>query len=333
MIPHNKPSLGPEEQRAAQRVLESGFVGPGDEVRRFEDEVCEFLELPAGHAVALSSGSAALFLALRILGAAGREVVFPAHVCSSLRHATALAGAQEHLVDCAEATPNLDRAAVEARGADFAFVPYMYGIPCELPRCTHVIEDCAQSIGGAWNGTKLGCRADVGVLSFYATKLLTSGGTGGMLVSRQHALADAARDFREFDQRRDRERRFNFQMNDLQAGVGRAQLARLPQMLERRAQIFDAYRGAGLDLLDATDARAEAVRYRAVLRTENPQGTIAALEAAGVRAIQPLETWELLGDPEHYPRARRWTETTASLPCYPALTDEQVAHVIASVPR
>ena len=74
-IAHNRPTLGREEKRAAARVLASGWVAQGPEVEAFENELCDHLGLPAGHAVALSSGTAALF-ALWVLGARGKTVVF-----------------------------------------------------------------------------------------------------------------------------------------------------------------------------------------------------------------------------------------------------------------
>ena len=67
MIPHNKPTLGKEEEIAALRILRSGQLSYGDEARKFENEFCGFLGLPEGHAVAVSSGSSALFLAMKIL--------------------------------------------------------------------------------------------------------------------------------------------------------------------------------------------------------------------------------------------------------------------------
>ena len=101
MIPHNKPTLDIEEEQAAQKVVRSGWLAQGSEVENFEREFCHFLGLPDEHAVAVTSGTAALFLALWALQAAGRRVAFPAYVCSSLRHAVAMAGGVEVLLPAA----------------------------------------------------------------------------------------------------------------------------------------------------------------------------------------------------------------------------------------
>jgi len=76
MIPHNRPTLGVEEEQAALQVIRSGHLAQGQETELFEDGFCKFLGLPSGHAVALSSGTAALFLALWSLNAQNKNVVF-----------------------------------------------------------------------------------------------------------------------------------------------------------------------------------------------------------------------------------------------------------------
>lgn len=319
MIPHNRPTLGVAEEAAARTVLRSGWVAQGAEVERFENELCAFLGVKEGHAVAVSSGTAALFLALEVLGARGKDVALPVYACSALRHAAAMAGAKEQLLDCAPGSPNAD---TEGLTIPYAIIPHMFGIPCALPGSPSVvIEDCAQSLGVQISGR-------VSIFSFYATKLITSGGQGGMFVSKDKALVDAARDYRQFDGRRDRKARFNFQMTDLQAAVGRAQLKRLPEFLERREAIFQRYKKAGLDLLDGPKGT---VRYRAVLKTDKPAKVLAALAAADIKAIVPVEDWELLGDPGEFPEAAALARSTVSLPCYPSLTDSDVDSVLAAL--
>lgn len=320
MIPHNRPTLGAAEEAAATAVLRSGWVAQGPEVEAFENELCASVGLPEGRAVAVSSGTAALFLALEVLGARGKSVAFPVYACSALRNAAAMAGAKERLIDCAPGSPNADAAKADA---PFAILPHMFGIPCDLKKAKGaVVEDCAQSIGGKISGT-------VAIFSFYATKLVTSGGQGGMLASKDAALIEAARDYRLFDGRKDRKTRFNLQMTDLQAAVGRAQLKRLPEFLKRREEIFQRYKKAGLDLLDAECA----VRYRAVLKTDKPAKVIEALAAASIKAIVPIEDWELLGEPKSFPNAAALSRSTVSLPCYPSLTNEDADAVIAAVKK
>lgn len=329
MIPHNLPTLGSAEQAAAARVLASGWVAQGAEVEALENSLCRFLGLPEGHAVAVSSGSAALYLALWALNGRGKRVAMPVYACAALRNAVGLADAKPVYLDCAIGSPNLNNAAVNSSNADILIAPSMFGLPIPLPavRDYLVVEDLAQALGATVEGTHIGVRGDVGICSFYATKLITSGGQGGAVVSRDRALIDVVRDFRQFDCRPDRQLRFNFQMTDLQAAVGRVQLDRLPGFLARREELFGIYRDAGLDLLDSTSPGHQPVRYRAVLKCAAPEHVINALAQAGVRSIVPVERWELLDDAERYPVAAGLTEHSVSLPLYPSLSNDDATRI------
>lgn len=313
-------------------MLDSGWLAQGAEVEAFEREFCEFMGLPAGHAVALASGTAGLFMSLWVLGARGRSVAFPVYACSALRNAVVMAGGREILLDVAQGSPNLAPDAVTASGAGIAIVPHMFGLPVDLSGTgkADVVEDCAQAIGASVDGLPVGLQGKLGIYSFYATKLMTSGGQGGMLVSRDKALVDSVRDYRDFDCRRDRMPRFNFQMTDLQAAVGRAQLHKLPSFLARRAELFERYRQAGLPLLDV-HGRAVPIRYRAVLKTDRPRQVIDALAARGVKAIVPVEDWELLREGEAFPHALKLSRRSVSLPLYPTLPDAAVKAIIDGV--
>lgn len=336
MIPHNKPSLNKKEEQAAIRVLRSSWVAQGKEVEKFENEFCHFLGQPDHHAVAVSSGTAALFLALQILRAKNQKVAIPAYACSSLRHAIALAQAKEELHDSEKHTPNIDPHFHKISKAKFAILPHMYGLPIDIKsiRHIHIIEDCAQAIGARIHGKACGLHGTIGIFSFSATKLITSGGQGGMLVSQDKSLVDAIRDYREFDCRHDQKKRFNFQMTDLQAAIGREQLKKLPDFLKKREEVFRLYQKAGFDLLDLPkNSSAKAVRYRAILKTKNARKMIETLSSHQIQCIIPTEDWELLGKARKFPNAYYWTQNTLSLPIYPSLKKSDVKKVIQEVKK
>lgn len=329
MIPHNKPSLGAEEQAAAARVLGTGWVAQGAEVEAYENELCNYFGLPDGHAVVVSSGSAALYLALWALDGHGAQVGMPVYSCAALRNAASMVGGECVYFDCSESGPNLDMEAVSRSNIDILIAPSMFGIPLNLPQARNykVVEDLAQAMGAAIEGTRIGLRGDLGVCSFYATKMFTSGGQGGAVIGRDKRLIDKIRDFREFDCREDTQARFNFQMTDLQAAVGRVQLGRLPQFIQARERWFALYRQAGLELIEDKSPGTQPVRYRIVMRCENPDRVIEALAAEGIRAIIPIEEFELLDSPTQYPNARKLTNTTVSLPAYPGLEETDVNRI------
>ena len=335
MIQHNKPTLGIEEETAALKVLRSGWLAQGPEVESFENEFCKFIGLPNGHAVAVSNCTAALFLALWVLDAKGKKVIFPGYVCSALRHAVDMIGGFERLIDVGQNSPNLNPNSINQKDDDIVIIPHIYGIPVDSTQLqnTNVIEDCAQALGAKINKIPVGLHGKIGVYSFYATKLMTSGGQGGMFVSKDKSLVDKVRDYREFDYRTDKKRRFNFQMTDLQAAIGREQLKKLPSFLTRREEIFQKYKKAGLDLLDikSDDTNLVPVRYRAVMRTDNPQKIIKTLGNVGIKAIIPTEDWELLGEQSILPNALQLSRKTVSLPIYPTLTDENIDLILATI--
>ena len=328
MIAHNKPTLGKQEQQAVSKVLESGYIAQGLEVERFENEFCDFLGLPQRHAVALSSGTSALFMALWSLNAKNKSIAMPVYVCSSLRNAVAMAQAKEVLIDNATDSPNICLNQLQKSNADIAIVPHMFGLPNEIQNIKDidVIEDCAQSLGASIDNKKTGLIGKVGIFSFYVTKLMTSGGQGGMFVSKDKNLVDKVRDYREFDCRRDKKHRFNFQMTDLQASIGRVQLKQLPIFLERRQEIFAMYKESGLVLIESENNAS--VHYRAVIRINNPAEVKDKLLKQSIKTIIPIEDWELLDDGSKYRNSHNLTQTTLSLPIYPSLTSRDVTNIV-----
>ena len=335
MIPHNLPTIDVEEEEAAIRVIRSKQLAQNKEVELFENEFCDFLGLPHGHAVALSSGTSSLYLALKILGSKDKKIAFPGYVCSALRHAVSMVGGIENIIDVEKNSPNINSNILSENSSDVIIIPHMYGIPINFKKNNSlIIEDCCQALGAKINKKMVGLDGDVGIFSFYATKLMTSGGQGGMFVSKTKDYVDAVRDYREFDLRDDTRKRFNFQMTDLQAAIGRVQLKKLPNFLRRREEIFQYYKKAGLNLLDVDEKLLgviEPVRYRAILKTNSPQKLIESLRTVGVDSIVPTEDWELLGKWDSLPNSLKFSRETISLPIYPSLTNEQLDIILSGL--
>lgn len=331
MIQHNKPTLGERECLAACRIIKSGWIAQGKEVKNFENAFCDFLGLPAEHAVAVSSGTAALFIALSIMNARNKTIAYPAYTCSAIRNAVDLSGAKHLVIDSEKNSPNIDMNLLNCSVSDIVITPHMYGLPAAIKKALGritIIEDCAQSIGAKINGEFVGLIGEIGIFSFYATKMITSGGEGGMIVSKDKEIIEAARDYREFDQRNDKKKRFNFQMTDLQAAIGYVQLQEIQSFIDRRREIFKQYLDAGIPLLTGEK---EAVPYRAIMLTDHVDEKILQLKKRDINAINPLETWELLGEKEKFINAYQWTRKTLSLPIYPDLKNEEVKRIINEV--
>ncbi|MBI4589258.1 MAG: DegT/DnrJ/EryC1/StrS aminotransferase family protein [Candidatus Rokubacteria bacterium] len=341
MIAHSRPTLSEADVQRVAAVVRSGQIAQGPEVEAFERELAAFVGQRG--AAAVSSGSAALHLALLALGAGpDTEVVIPTYVCDALYHAVSHCGATPVLADAEPATLSLDPDDVKRRltaRTAAVILPHAFGLAAGveafLAMGVPVIEDCAQAIGALDGARPVGRRGALAIFSFYATKMLTTG-EGGMVVAGDPALLARVRDLREYDERTDLAPRFNYKLTDLQAALGRSQLARLPEFIARRRAVARAYRRALAGLpcrLPPDDAGGRHVYHRFVIGVECPlDPLIAQLEGLGVRCRRPVfrPLHRALGR-AGYPRADTLWEQTLSLPCYPSLTDGEVRRVTEAV--
>lgn len=321
-IHHSKPCIGDEEIAAVTRVLRSGNIAQGKEVEAFEHACAE--AFGRKHAVAVSSGTAALHLALITLNVRkGDPVAVPSYACAALLYPIIWQQADPVLCDI-RADYNLDPRDVPG-SSRAVIMPHLFGAPLELPREDHIIEDIAQAMGGP-----VGRATQVVITSFYATKMLATG-EGGMLLTDDAGIADHARDLRDYDNRDDFSIRYSYKTTDFQAAMGREQLKKLPRFVARRRSIAERYREAFRDLPLHLPGGEGHVYFRYVVATPKRDALEARLNALGVEAKRPVHRpahHYLGGD---YPIAERAHQECLSLPIYPAMVDEEVEYVIESV--
>ncbi len=364
-IPIARPLLGLEEEQAVTRVLRSGWLMQGPEVEAFERELAAYVG--AEHACAVSSGTAALHLALLAVGVSpGDEVVTVSHSFIATANAIRLCGATPVFVDIERATLDIDPRLVEVAigpRTRAVLAVHQLGMPCELEAlvalCARagvaLVEDAACAIGsevaiaGQWE--KIGRpRGALATFSFHPRKILTTG-DGGMIVTRDAALDARVRRLRQHGM--DPGGRFlevapNYRMSDLQAAVGRVQLGRLPQMLaERRAQV-ERYRVrlAPLGLVvpvEGANARSNwqtlCVRLRADRAVEP---VLAMLASAGIharRGVSNAHEQPAYADPASHRVAGPLTESewayreALCLPLYPGMTESELDRVVTALER
>jgi len=276
MIPVARPDLGEEEAAAARRAILSGWVVQGPEVAAFEKEFAAVVG--ASFAVAVSSGTAALHLALMALGVGpGDEVITVSHSFIATANAVRYVGAVPVFVDVELLTGNLDPARLPAAitpKTKAILTVHQLGMPCDLARILEfaqkhslaVIEDAACALGSEIRlngefepiGRPLG---DLATFSFHPRKVITTG-DGGMITGRDpeimarmarlrsHSMSVSAADrdaadkgakmlFEEYP-----EVGYNFRLSDIQGAVGREQLKRLPHMVAARRRLAGRYLGA-----------------------------------------------------------------------------------------
>jgi len=329
MIPHNRPTIESEDYKAVDRVLKSRQLSQNSEVLKFEEEFEKYLGLKNGSAVAVSNGTSALYLALYFLNAKNKKVIFPAYSCSSLAHATKLACGKADLKDIEKNSTNMS--IHHGKSGEIVIYPQMYGNISKLvlKKKVSIIEDACQSLGGKVDKVHSGLQGNVGIFSFYATKMITTAGQGGMIVSKNTAFIKEIKDFLNFDMRKDKNFRFNFQMTDIQAAMGRTQLKRLNSFIKIRKKIFNLYKSLDLNLLTTNkdEKKIRTVPYRCIMLCKNPKKVVKKFRENKIQVINPLESWELLGNSNNFQNSKKLTQQTVSLPCYPSLTSQDLNYI------
>jgi len=332
VIPHSRPTVTASDAERVARVVLGGQLAQGPEVAAFEAALAA--RLGVEDAVAVSSGSAALELALRAVGTApGDEVIIPTYACDALHHAVTRCGGTPVLADADPATRSLSLGDAKRRlgpRTRCLVVPHAFGLAADVPAFAAlglpVIEDCAQTLAARLHGRAVGALGRLAVCSFYATKLVAAG-EGGALAGPA-ALLETARDARDYDGRHDLRPRFNYKLTDVQAALGRSQLERLDEFIARRRAVAARYRTqlAGAPCRVPPDAGERHVYHRFVVEVDRPLDPIIRhLDGRGIAARRPVfrplhRALGLAG----YPEADRLWDRLLSLPCYPSLEDADV---------
>lgn len=250
LIRINQPIIGKEEIDAVTEVLKSGILteksGMGPRVLDFEKEYARYVG--AKHAVAVTTGTAALHAALVVAGVKqGDEVVVPSFTFHATAEVVLLCGAQPVFADIDPDTYTVSADTVESAltRSTKAIVPVdLYGLPADLDplrklardRGVALIEDAAQAHGAEYKGSKIGSISDMTCFSFYAGKNMTTG-EGGMITTNDDDYSERLRMIRTHGEQRPYWPTAvgnNYRMNELLAAIGLAQLKKLPSFLDKR---------------------------------------------------------------------------------------------------
>lgn len=263
MITLAKPSFGPEELTALERVLKSGWVAQGKEVEAFEYAVAKTHQ--AQHGVAVTSATAGLHLACLALEIGEEDLVFiPSFAWPSAANMAVRVNARPVLVDVRADTYNLcpdalRTAILQARSSGIGnpkaiIIVHEFGLAADMNALVEIaenegleiIEDAACAFGANYGDKQVGTFGKLGVFSFHPRKSITTG-EGGMVVTNDSQLAERIRILRNHGQTMSNRRRqfleagFNYRLTDIQAAIGNVQLTRFPNILSRRRQIATWY--------------------------------------------------------------------------------------------
>jgi dTDP-4-amino-4,6-dideoxygalactose transaminase len=344
-------SIKPEIDAAVARVFETGQFVLGDEVAAFEKEFAA--ACGAAHGVAVSSGTAALQLALIAAGVgAGDEVITVPFTFVATAASILYNGARPVFVDVDPRSFTMDPARVEAAitPRTRAIMPvHLYGQPADMDpirdiatrRGLMVIEDAAQAHAARYKGRPAGSLGDLACFSFYPSKNLGAYGEGGIVTTSRADFADQLRLLRNWGERtkyRHVVAAFNARMHGLQGAILRVKLRHLERWTESRRRHAAGYtallKDSGLGLPEEMPY-ARHVYHLYTVRVRERAAVRASLEAAGIQTglhypvpvhLQPAYA-DLGYRAGQFPESERAAAEVLSLPMYPELTNDQIATV------
>lgn len=340
---------------AIRRVLDSGQLILGPEVRAFEQEFAAYVGVPG--AVGVNSGTDALILALRSLGVGSdAEVITVANAGVPPVAAIRAAGATPRFVDVDPETLLMDPAQLEGARTErtrCVLPVHLYGQPAPLAPILEfaerhglgVIEDCAQAHGASYCGAHVGGFGSVGCFSFYPTKNLGAFGDGGLCVCRDPDLEQRLRALRNYGFRDDRHAHFeglNSRLDEIQAAVLRVKLRRLSRAIEVRRELAQGYieglAGSPYRPVELTPDGEHAFHLLVVRAPDRPR-LIEHLNRAeigfGIHYPEPvhlMEAYSFLGyRAGDLPVTEKACETVISLPLFPGLEAGEVEQVVKAL--
>ena len=351
MIPIARPQMGEDEKQRVWDAMASGSLAQGPRVAELEEQFAAFIGVD--HAVATSSGTTALHLALLGLGVEeGDEVITVPFTFIASANSILFTGARPVFVDVDESdfTMAVDQLEAAITPRTKAIMPVsLYGQPADLVAIGEIaerhglaiVEDAAQAHGAAIGERKSGSWG-AGTFSFYPTKNMTTG-EGGMITTDDGDLAERVRLLREHGMKVRYHHDivgYNFRMTDLAAAIGLAQLPKLPGFNERRRAIAARYdaelRGV---ITPAVRPGVRHVYHQYTIRVHERDAFADQLKERGVGSaiyypipVHRQKPFVALGyGDERYPVTDWLTEQVLSIPVHPSLSDDEVEAVIGAV--
>jgi dTDP-4-amino-4,6-dideoxygalactose transaminase len=354
-----KPVIGDEEVIEVEAVLRSGQISDGEIVRKFEKEFAAYIGTE--HAVAVNSGTAAIYVALLAHGIGpGDEVITTPFTFVATANAVLLTGALPVFADIQPDTYNINPDEVKRKitPATKAIIPvHLYGQPCDIDELVEIageydlalIEDACQAHGAAYKEKRVGSFG-AGCFSFYPTKNMTTG-EGGIITTNDIEIARASRIIANHGQTKRYYHEVlgqNYRMTNISAALGLCQLKKLPYFNEVRiknARILNA----GLDgikgilLPDTENREMKHVFHQYTIRlTEDfPVSRNEFREYLRTKGIvtevyyplpihqQPL--YKNIGYNDRLPEAEKAAREVVSLPVHPSVTEQELQYIIDTI--
>jgi len=363
-IPVNEPLLGQKEKKYLIECIETGWISSeGAFVERFEKNLAK--ASLRKHGIAVSSGTAALDVAIEALGISkGDEVILPSFTIISCINQIIRVGAIPVLVDSDPNTWNMNINQIEEKitlRTKAIMVVHIYGLPVDIDPVLSlakkynlkVIEDAAEMHGQTYKGKPCGSFGDISTLSFYPNKHITTG-EGGMVLTNNDQLATNCRSLRNLcfqpNKRFVHERLgWNYRMTNMQAALGVAQLSRLDEFVDRKTRMGALYnellkgvQGIQLPMVNTSYANNIYWVYGLILDKSIDFDAKEAMTRLGRLGIgcrpffypmhqQPVLRKMGLFEGESYPEAEKLYQRGFYIPSGMALSDEQINRVVEAL--
>jgi len=332
MIQHSKPTIEGDDINSVVVALRNKRLSAGNITQSFIQALKVFFN--AKGVFLTPSGTEALASGLRLLQMGeNKEVIIPAYVCSNVAQAVLMAEAIPVVVDINKSDFNIsyqDTMSKINSHTGAVILPPMFGEPIQdmdmfLKLGIPIIEDLAQSIGGQYKGRRLGTFTEMAMCSFSATKMITTGEGGALIINSDYLLSRV----NGLD---------SFKMPDFQSSLGLSQLNKLGTLIEKRRSIAKYYTEAlkGIPLLSIRDYDEDCLYYRFIGRVDKSikiEKIIFDLNNIGIRVMHYTDlVLNSLGiDPYYYPNTNRAIESVLSIPIYPSLSDDDVDFVVKGI--
>lgn len=321
------PHMGGNELEYIEKVFESNYIAPlGEYVHRFEQSICHYVKVP--YALALSSATAAIHLALRVLGV-GKDDDVLASTFTFIGSVNAILyqGAHPIFIDSDESSWNLSPKLLEEylqtcrKKPKALILTHLYGQSADVETIAflckkydiYLIEDAAESLGALYQGKHTGTVGDLGVYSFNGNKIITTSG-GGMLVSHNQAWIEKAKFYstqaREAQPYYEhQEYGYNYRMSNVLAAIGVGQMEVIEERVHQKRRLFSWYKELLEDIEEITFmpelplSRGNRWLTTLTCKCVNPQAIMQALEAINVESRplwKPMHLQPLFKDATKY---------------------------------
>lgn len=355
LIPVYQPDLSGNEKKYVVDCLDSQWISSiGIYTEKFEKTFAEFVDSP--FAIGVSNGTVALHLALHCLNVGpGDEVIVPTFTYIASVNTIKQTGATPIFVECNQDDWLIDVKDVMAKitPRTKAILPvHLYGAVCDMPVLREIaaahdislVEDCAEALGSTLDGQHVGTFGDIGTFSFFGNKTVTTG-EGGMVIANDPDVAARLRKVKGQGQSLERrywhdEIGFNYRMTNICAAIGLAQMERVDAILSRKREIAAIYRELLKDSPVTFQTRRPGVvssDWLISLLLPDGAGREALMQSMRERNVDTRPVFYCAHQMPMYkletefPVSERIARLGISLPSYPALTDQDVERVVATL--